>query len=77
MTKAFLLKILNPLLIVSALLQITGGILFAVGIIAPWMSEAHEINGFVLSGLAIFHFILNWAWVKNAFFSAKKPQKGA
>lgn len=50
--KKNLLLIVNPLLLVSMILQFYAG--FA------HKHELHEINAFVLMGLAAFHFTLNF-----------------
>lgn len=68
MNKQKILKILNPLLMLSMLLQIITIVLVNVGVDAM---EIHEINGYCLIVLAIFHLILNWAWVA-ANFKLKK-----
>jgi hypothetical protein len=83
MLKAKLLKIVNPILILNALVQaLSGLILFLLvrfpnfPVRVPYLDEIHSYAGLALSALIIIHFILNWAWVKNTFFSPKK-QKGA
>lgn len=75
MTKVKLLKIINPILILSALIQLLGGLFMIFSFIVPFLGEIHEINGLVLSGIIVIHFILNWTWVKNTFFARKSTVK--
>jgi hypothetical protein len=72
LNKASLLKILNPLLILSALVQITTIIIKAFKDI-DLVQSIHEVNGWVLMSLVVLHLILNWSWVRSVLFSRKKP----
>lgn len=77
MTKVKMLKIVNPLMILSAFIQMVGGILLFFSIIFPFLVEIHAYNGLTLTALIVIHFILNWTWVKNTFFAKKTPQNKA
>ena len=71
MNKALLLKIVNPLLGLSFLLQAVTGIMMARSIGLSFIeitSKAHGLNGSIMILLVIVHFSLNWSWVKATFF---------
>ncbi|MFA6079028.1 MAG: DUF4405 domain-containing protein [Candidatus Omnitrophota bacterium] len=69
-----LLKIINPLLFISFLIQAVTGIALAFNLVGriEWLAgpvvEIHEYNGLFMI-IAIFaHLALNWGWVKTQFF---------
>jgi hypothetical protein len=63
MNRIKLLKIVNILLALSFLLQIST--LFYKNF------ELHETNGFILITLVFIHIILNFNWIKSTFKSKK------
>lgn len=68
MKKTSILKIINPLLFIIALLQaVTGAIYFLGG--NGLNSIIHMIGGAVMAGLAVIHIFLNWGWVKSNYFN--------
>jgi hypothetical protein len=64
MNKNKLLKIVNPLLLLSLILQALTGY-FREG--RHTLEEVHEANAVVFLLLALGHLYLNWAWVKSNF----------
>ncbi len=75
MDKQKALKIVNPILFVSAIIQISTGIILAFHLfkkIMGFIGEVHEYNGFLLSLLILIHLYLNWSWVKATFFRKKQ-----
>ena len=75
MKKAQLLKIVNPLLGVS-LLWVVGTVLLHKSIPHEVYAKIHPIGGYVFTGLAVIHIILNWVWIKNYFTKRKTHEKG-
>lgn len=68
MDKTKLLKFVNPVLFVSAAIQIITGVLIALHLTgggSEAVFEIHEHNGFIFAGLVIIHIYLNWEWVKG------------
>lgn len=72
MKKNTMLKILNPILFLSALFQLISVINMVVfyGEFLP----IHKINGYVLLGLIFLHVILNWSWIVTNIFKLKKKK---
>ncbi|MCX5677738.1 MAG: DUF4405 domain-containing protein [Candidatus Omnitrophica bacterium] len=74
MDKAGLLKVVNPLLFISLVIQALTGVIAALHLFIsnPKLFEAimelHKHNGFVFVALAGTHLYLNWNWVKVQFF---------
>jgi hypothetical protein len=74
MTKKAAWKILNPILLVLAINQLVTAIICEVqGTSRPILSEEafeflHEGTGYVLVGLILLHLMLNFDWVKSAYF---------
>ena len=70
MKKAALLKIINPIMALLFITQALSGIFH--GYLMEVSYEAfeiiHEIGGYIFIFLVVFHFILNWNWIKNTFF---------
>lgn len=67
MTKLTLLKIVNPLLLVSVALQAITGLIFFFEVRLPRLStllEIHEYNGLAMLALAAAHITLNFGWIK-------------
>ena len=74
--KAKILKITNPILFLSGLIQFTTVTFFKLhdwtGLEFPrWIFSTHVINGFTLLGLIVLHTILNWGWIKTNIFRIK------
>ena len=61
------LKVLNPLLPILVLWQLFTS-LFRSQIGYEAFERTHPIGGFLLVIVAAAHLILNWGWVKNAYF---------
>ena len=75
--KQTLLKIVNPILLLSIATQIVTVVLiklveFGVADVGVWVFEAHSINGLVFFGLFLIHIVLNWNWIVNTFFKKAK-----
>lgn len=74
MNDAILLRWVNPVLLISVIVQaVTGVILyFDLFISSPaifrTMAEAHKHNGLILTALIITHIYLNWSWFKAQLF---------
>jgi hypothetical protein len=71
MNKMLLLKIVNPLLGLSFLVQAITGIMLTRSIGISFIDKTahiHEANGTVFLLLVIIHLTLNWSWVKATFF---------
>ncbi|MDD3904907.1 MAG: DUF4405 domain-containing protein [Candidatus Omnitrophica bacterium] len=74
MNKLKMLRIVNPVLFISAVVQIVTGAGFAFHVfessprVFKMALEAHEYNGFLFAVLIITHLVLNWDWVKSQFF---------
>jgi hypothetical protein len=71
LNKASLLKMLNPLLILSALVQLASIIIKAIHYM-DWVQNIHEVNGWILMSLVVLHLILNWSWVRSMLLTRKK-----
>ena len=68
------LKIVNPILFLSAVIQIITGAAITMGLFASngrifsMMTEVHGHNGFIFAGLVLAHISLNWGWIKSQIF---------
>ena len=70
MKKAGMLKILNPVLLLLATVQvITVIVLKTAG--SEFIGELHEITGYVIGAGVVLHLYLNWTWIRTNFFAAK------
>ena len=75
--KQKILKIVNPLLALAFFFSAGGGI---TRLIAPDLipdekfSAMHPIFGVTLATCIAIHLVLNWNWVKNAFFRKKSAE---
>jgi hypothetical protein len=73
MDKTNLLKVVNPLLFISLVIQAVTGVIAALHLFMsnPKLFEAimelHEHNGFVFVSLAAIHLYLNWNWIRAQF----------
>ncbi|OGW75361.1 MAG: hypothetical protein A2Z72_06990 [Omnitrophica bacterium RBG_13_46_9] len=63
MNKNNMLKIINPLLFASFVIQAVSGVMLLLG--KGGFDELHEYNGVLLIVLAAIHLALNWGWVKS------------
>lgn len=77
MSKATLLRIINPLLLLLVISQgITGMFPAVVGIDSgPKFQFAHVYLGLVLIALALLHLGLNWSWVRTQYGAKRKHAK--
>jgi hypothetical protein len=66
MNKIKLLKIVNPVLGISFLLQV-------ISVVAG-LHTLHKINGMVFIIIAIVHVLLNWGWFKANFKRTSSPK---
>lgn len=66
MNQLLVLKILNPIIFISLIMQIFTGV---TGIL---FEELHSINGYLLAVLVIAHLFLNRAWIITAYFKKRK-----
>lgn len=67
MNRQKLLRLLNPVLFLSILLQAVTAAVMILGLKAPFsldVFELHERNGVLLIVLAVAHLALNWGWVR-------------
>jgi len=71
------LKIINPLLFLVILTQGVSVLCMKLGWIYAAAYTVHNVLGFVLMGLILFHIIFNWSWVKVNILKKKKstPEK--
>jgi len=72
MNKAKLLKIVNPILFISFVVQIVTSIMLVMHLFMSKIKdilEIHEHNGMLFIILIFVHFFLNWSWIKSTFFS--------
>ncbi len=76
MKKSDALKIVNPILAASFLLQFATGI-FRYHLPHEVFEIFHESGGYFLTACVVTHVFLNWPWVKMTFFGkkGKKPAK--
>ena len=68
MNKNKLLKVVNPVLAVSFIMEAVTGIMMAAGKGSKTTFEIHKHNGVLLIILVAAHLYLNWDWIKASFF---------
>ena len=74
MNKAGALKLVNPLLFLSLVIQALTGIMIALNFfisnpkLLESIVELHKNNGFIFVMLVATHIYLNWSWIKGQFF---------
>ena len=71
MNKAKLLKWVNPVLMISAAIQIATSLIILFKLFPSKIGEVvelHKHNGMVFIMLIFIHVYLNWGWVKANFF---------
>jgi hypothetical protein len=71
MTKQKALRILNPLLGVLLVAQISAPLLGQVIEMPPYQYQVHTWNGVLIGVLIVLHIILNWPWIKSNYFKKK------
>jgi hypothetical protein len=73
MTKSNLLKIVNPVLILLFLSQALTGIFHDViqEISYESFKVIHGFGGYLFAAAALFHFYLNWQWIKSNFLKRR------
>lgn len=77
MDKVKLLRIVNPVLFLSFVVQAVTVSVILLRIRIPHLRaiiELHEYNGIVMITLVSIHIILNWGWIRANFFKAKTPR---
>lgn len=62
--KSTWLKVVNPVLLLSFLVQAFSG-LFQRAMPYELFAPVHRINGYLLVACAAIHLYLNWDWVKR------------
>jgi hypothetical protein len=82
MTNLKMLKVLNPIMLLTFLAAALGIILYRFPIIASLHEgslayEIHTIAGQIFILLAFLHIILNWNWIKLHIFGIKAKAKKA
>lgn len=75
MTKQKILRVLNFLLFIDFLIVVIAQLIYQFhpelnG--EEFVLEYHETGGYIFILLVILHFILNFPWVKNAYFKKRK-----
>lgn len=77
MSKFILMRVLNVILLVSALFQAgTGFLAWGNAINTHFFVIAHPVNGIILVVLILTHLALNWQWVVQNYFR-RKPRAAA
>ena len=74
MNKAALLRIINPVLFLSFVVQGATGLILFFDLKVPGeelVSNIHGYNGLFMIVLAGTHLFLNWSWVQANFFKKK------
>ena len=68
-----LLKIINPFLILSFVVQFMTAVLlfFDVSVFGAHLFDVHQYNGLLMITLVFIHFTLNSGWVKSVYFKRK------
>ena len=64
MAKSTWLKIVNPVLLLTFLVQALSGLFYRL---VPYevFAPIHRVNGYLLVACALLHIYLNWDWVKR------------
>ncbi len=70
MSKNFLLKIINLILLVLFISQACSG-LFHHALSHKSFEIIHEGGGIILVIIAILHLILNWGWIRANYLKVK------
>ena len=69
------LKILNPILLVSFLVQACTGMYLSLVRLNETLGDIHEANAYLLLALFILHIVFNFNWIKSTYFSRRQPSK--
>ncbi len=72
MNKIKLLKLVNPVLGISFLLQAISAVTMVLGKAPRWLYKLHIINGLIFIIIAIVHVTLNWGWIKANILKKKE-----
>ena len=75
MDKVKLLRIVNPILFISFIVQATTASIMVLRIRVPHLRsilELHEYNGILMIILVAIHVTLNWGWIRANFFKKSK-----
>ena len=75
MSRTGWLKIINPVLFLSALWQTATGAAYLLG----WGDRVHLphlAGGLLMALAAALHLALNWGWVRSSYFLRKPTGKG-
>ncbi|MBF0384856.1 MAG: hypothetical protein HQL27_03195 [Candidatus Omnitrophica bacterium] len=75
MTKANWLKVLNPFLFASVLIQAVTISFMILEQGNNLIYKTHKYNGISIVLLAAIHLMLNWNWVKATFFKSQPAAK--
>lgn len=67
MNKIKLLKMLNPVLGISFLLQAISAVAIVLRKAPGWLYKLHAINGMTFIIIVLVHVTLNWGWIKANF----------
>ncbi len=68
--KIKLLRIVNIILFLTALIQLMSGFFPAVFGSVP----VHQIGAWLLLACIITHVVLNWGWIKSNYLAKKKTK---
>lgn len=71
MNKLKALKIVNPILFLSFLVQLVTSLIIVLRIRAPHLKayfEIHQYNGLLFIALILVHVYLNFGWIRAAYF---------
>jgi hypothetical protein len=73
MNKAMLLKILNPILFLLVVVQLTTIIMIrTISDPSPFIPMVHIWNSYAIGIVLVLHLFLNFGWIKANFFPKKK-----
>lgn len=75
MDKVKLLRIVNPILFISFMVQAATASVMVLHIRVPHLRsimELHEYNGILMVILVAIHVTLNWGWIRANFFKKIK-----
>ena len=74
MNKMMALRVVNPILFFSFVLQVITSVIIFLRIKIPnvrMVFEIHEYNGIFMVIVAVTHIALNWGWIKATFFKKR------
>lgn len=76
MNRNTMLKILNPILGLLVVSQVTTGI-FQANIPRETFECVHATGGYGVAICSLLHLVLNWSWVKTNFFAGRTGRSKA